>query len=293
MQPIYLHKNTKSDRQSFLVRHVQVPHLYNIWHYHRELELMYVIKSSGTRFVGDSIQPFFDGDMVLVGSNVPHFWQNEEMYFEEREDLYGEVILLQFLDDFLGEGLLLPEMLHIRRLFDLAAHGLQFTGEAKARASDLLYAIAADTDKNKVLELLGLLDLLATSGEYRLLSSIGYQHQLPAKPSRRIQNVCEHLLQHYRQPIALAEVAKIANMSEKAFCRFFKKSTQKTLVQFITELRISHACKLLLTREYPIAAVCFDSGFNNLSNFNRVFKEIMGQTPRQYQQAMLDFQPDA
>ena len=287
MQPLFLYKNTKSDQRSFLIRHVQVPHLYNIWHYHRELELMYVIKSNGTRFVGDSIQPFFDGDLVLVGSNVPHFWQNDEKYFEAKEGLYGELILIQFLDDFLGEGLRLPEMQPIQRLFERAAHGLQIVGNTRQEAAAHLLSLACDNGKNKVLELLGLLDLLATSSDYRLLSSLGYQHQLPAQPSKRIQSVCEYLLQHYRQPIALAEVAKIANMSEKAFCRFFKKSTQKTMVQFITELRISHACKLLLSQEYPISQICFESGFNNLSNFNRVFKKITGQTPRAYQQAML------
>ncbi len=137
-----------------------------------------------------------------------------------------------------------------------------------------------------MLLLLKLLDLLAKSNEYRLLSELGYQPQ-PNKSSKRIQLVCEYLVQNYLDSIELKDVAQIANMTEKAFCRFFLKSTQKTLIQFVTELRVSHACKLLMAREHSIGEVCYESGFNNLSNFNRVFKRIMKQTPRQYQQNML------
>lgn len=285
MKPILLQKNSKSALQSFVARHAFVPHLYNIWHYHKEIEFMFVIKSKGTRFVGDSIQPFFDGDMVMVGSNVPHFWQNDEIYFQGRDDIHAEVILIQFLENFMGEALELPEMLHIRRMFKDALHGIQFTGDTRDRAATMLRSIVMENGVNKIVELLQLLDMLARSGRYRLLSELPYQ-SVPNYSSERIQLVCSYLLKHYKSPVALAEVAKLANMTEKAFCRFFKKSTQKTLVQFITELRISHACKLLLTQNYQIGEVCYESGFGNLSNFNRVFKRITGQTPRQYQQAM-------
>ncbi len=287
MKPLLLHKNTKSSLQSFTARHALVPHLYNQWHYHLELELMFVIRSNGTRFVGDSIQPFFEGDMVLVGSNVPHFWQNDELYFRGEADLYAEVILLQFLEDFMGEAIQLPEMLPIRQLFRNALHGIQFFGKTRDQAAEILWSIATENDQNKIIELLNLLDLLAKTDEFRLLSDLGYQKQVTNQSSERIQSVCNYLLQHYKRPIALKEAAAIANMTEKAFCRFFKKSTQKTLIQFITELRISHACKMLLTGEHSVGEICFASGFNNLSNFNRVFKRVLGQTPRQYQRAML------
>lgn len=286
MRPILLQKNTKSSLQSFIARHAIVPHLYNQWHYHRELELLYVIKSNGTRFVGDSIQPFFDGDMVLVGSNVPHFWQNDEMYFQGSGDVFAEAILLQFLDNFMGDSFQLPEMLHISKLLKNAMHGIQFTGETRDKAAGILWSIVEENGENKILELLQLLDLFARSNEYRLLSDLAYQ-PMSNPSSDRIRMVCEYLLQHYRKPVTLQEVAKMANMTEKAFCRFFKKSTQKTLFQFIAELRISYACKLLLTGEYSVGEVCFESGFNNLSNFNRVFKRTTGQTPKEYQRAMV------
>ena len=286
-RPILLYKNTKSLQQSFIVRHALVPHLYNRWHYHHELELLYVVKSNGTRFVGDIIQPFFAGDMVLVGSNVPHFWQNDEKYFQGRKDISAEAILVQFLDDFVGDAFQLPEMSHIKQLFSLAMHGLQFTGRTKEQAAAILWSMTEDNGKNKVIELMQLLDLLARSDEYRKLSQLSYQPQLTVRSSERIQLVCQYLLQNYKQPIALNEVAKVANMTEKAFCRFFKNSTLKTLVQFVTELRISHACKLLLEGNLSITEICFESGFNNLSNFNRIFKRNTGQTPKEYRQAMI------
>ena len=286
-RPILLYKNTKSTQQSFVIRHACVPHLYNRWHYHSELELLYVIKSNGTRFVGDIIQPFFAGDMVLVGSNVPHFWQNDEQYFQGRTDISAEAILLQFVDDFVGDAFQLPEMLHIKKLFSRALHGLQFTGTTRDKAADLLWSMAEDNGKNKIIELMQLLDLLAKSEEYRKLSDLSYQLQLPVRSSERIQMVCEYLLQNYKQPIALSEVARVANMTEKAFCRFFKNSTLKTFVQFVTELRISHACKLLLEGELSVTEICFEAGFNNLSNFNRIFKRNTGQTPKEYRRAMV------
>lgn len=288
MKPLLLHKNTKSSLQSFAARHAVVPHLYNIWHYHREIELLYVIKSHGTRFVGDSIQPFYDGDMVLVGSNVPHFWQNEEQYFENKEDLFGEVILLQFVDDIIQETIALPEMMHIGQLLNNAMHGIQFTGKTRDKAAEILWSLVKENGKNKILELLELLNLMANSEDQRLLSDMPYK-PVTKQSSTRIQKVCEYLVQNYRQPISLSEVAEIANLTEKAFCRFFKKSTQKTLIQFITELRISHACKLLHTKEYTIGEICFESGFNNLSNFNRNFLRTVGQTPKEYQKAMAEF----
>lgn len=282
-KPILLQKNTKSTLQSFTVRHAQVPHMYNQWHYHREIELMYVIGGSGTRYVGESIQPFFAGDMVLVGSYVPHFWQNDDLYFQELPEVHAELILVQFVDDFMGDAFALPEMLHIKKLFERALHGLQFHGDTRDQAAELLWSISRDNGRNKIIELIELLDLFAKSNEFRLLSDLSYHQKLPDQPSERIQLVCSHLVKHYKRPIALQEVASLANMTEKAFCRFFKKSTQKTLVQFINELRISHACKLLLNGEHSVGVICFDSGFGNLSNFNRVFKQITGQTPKEYQ----------
>lgn len=289
IQPIFLHKHTKSNFHSFVVRHAKVPHLYNKWHYHKEIELLYVIRSSGTRFIGESIQPFFDGDMVLIGSNVPHFWQNDEIYFRDDSNYVAEAVLLQFEEGFMGSVLLLPEMLPIKHLFAKAMHGIQFYGATKEKIATLLMDIAYQEQENKVITLLKMLDTMAKSEEYHLLSDLSYTIKLPLHSSERIQLVCTYLLQHYKNEITLSEVANVANMTEKAFCRFFKKSTQKTLFQFVNELRISHACKLLINHSYTVGEVCYESGFNNLSNFNRIFKRITGHTPSHYQQQKAPF----
>ncbi|NJO00877.1 MAG: helix-turn-helix transcriptional regulator [Bacteroidia bacterium] len=289
MKPLRLHKNTKSNLRSFEIRFARVPHLYNKWHYHREIELLYVIKGSGTRFVGNSIRPFFDGDMVLIGSNVPHFWQNDEKYFLGSKDVYAEAILLQFLDDFMGNAFNLPEMLPIQNLLNIALHGIQFTGETQWRADKILWELVENEGSNKIIKLLELLDLFAKSPECCVLSDLAYPQRESQGSSDRIQVVCEFLLKNFKDSLTLKEVADVAHMTEKAFCRFFKSTTHKTLFQFITELRISYACKLLLHENLSVTEICYASGFNNLSNFNRAFKQITGCTPKAYQAGHLPF----
>ncbi len=286
--PLYLHKNTKSAAHSFICRYARVPHLYNSWHYHRELELLYVIRGDGTRYLGDSIEPFFAGELVLVGSNVPHFWQSDPHYFRGDESVYAELILTQFVPDLLGDGFELSEFQGIRQLINRAQQGITFGPEPLERAVPLLWQLAEVEagSTRRMLLLLQLLDVLATSADYRLLSKLGSQSLLNDASSVRLREVCKFVLENYLRPIRLAEVAAVANMSEKAFCRFFKNGTQKTLVQFITELRLSHACKLLLSGDHSVSEVCFASGFNNLSNFNRAFKRITGKTPRMYRRAL-------
>ncbi|WP_420457649.1 helix-turn-helix domain-containing protein [Neolewinella sp.] len=280
--PILLHKQTKSAHQSFLNRFARVPHLYNNWHYHRELELLYVIRGDGTRFVGDSIEPFFSGDLVLVGSDVPHFWRSDARYFEGREEVYAELILTQFVPDLLGDAFELSEFRPIKKLIERAQHGIRFLAATRDQAGKILHRITATKGSKRIILLLQLLELLATTEEYYPLSTLGYRKLLTDASSQRLREVSDYMLKHYLRPLPLPEVAAVANMSEKAFCRFFKGATQKTFVQFLTELRVSHACKLLLSHNQPIGEVCFASGFNNLSNFNRLFKRTMGRTPRQY-----------
>lgn len=282
--PIYLHKNTKNSQESFVNRYARVPHLYNSWHYHRELELLYVIRGDGTRYVGDSIEPFYSGDLVLVGSNVPHFWQSDFRYFRGDETVYSELILTQFVPDLLGDGFSLAEFEDIQRLIGRAQRGIAFGVDTSVRASKFLWELT-ETEVGRayrLLLLLQLLDLLASATDYRLLSRIGSQSLLGDASSVRLREVCTYVLDNYLGDIHLADVARVANMSEKGFCRFFKQNTQKTLVQFVTELRLSHACKLLVAGDMTVSEICFASGFNNLSHFNRVFKRTLGKTPRAY-----------
>lgn len=224
--------------------------------------------------------------MVLVGSDVPHFWQSGPGYFAGDENIFAEAILLQFTPDLLGDGFKLKEFESIRELIDAAKRGITFSPETKERAAVILWRLLEARGSRKMIELLELLDLFSLAPDARPLSQFGYQSLLNDHSSQRIQEVCDYLSRNYLRAVNLAEVASVANMSEKSFCRFFKRATQKTFVQFLTELRLSHSCKLLHSVQEPIASVCFASGFNNLSNFNRLFKRSMGVTPTQYRQSI-------
>jgi AraC-like DNA-binding protein len=286
--PIYLHKDTKRPDGSFVNRYARVPHLYNNWHYHRELELLYVIRGEGTRYVGDSIEPFFSGDLVLVGSNVPHFWQSDARYFAGDPTISAELVLTQFLPDLLGEGFTLSEFTAIRQLIARAQQGIKFGERARRHAGPLLLELTKEGGPGaaRLLGLLHVLNFLALTDDYTLLSRIGHPSLLNDASTVRLRRVCSFLLDHYLEPIRLSEVAALANMSEKAFCRFFKRGTQKTLVQFVNDLRISHACKLLIAGQLSVSEVCFASGFNNLSHFNRMFKRTLGSSPQRYRGQM-------
>ncbi|WP_020530294.1 AraC family transcriptional regulator [Flexithrix dorotheae] len=283
MQPLFLKKNTRSFEQSFQIRHAIVPHTYDIWHYHSELELLHILKSSGTRFIGDSIEHFSDGDLVLVGSNLPHVWKNEKVYYED-ETLNAEVILTHFQEDFVGrEFFNIPEMHKIKELFTLARQGIQVYGETRGQVSEKLKALVNKEDGARVLGLIDVLHTIAISKEFRLLSSVGFGKSFHSKKNDRINKVYDFILNNFTDEITLKDAAAVANMNTTAFCRFFKTSTQKTFTKFLNDIRIGYACKLLIYENRTIAATAYETGFNNLSYFNRVFKTSLGITPQEYQ----------
>lgn len=285
MKPLLLQKNTKNNQQSFAFRYAKVPYLYNKWHYHKEFELLFVVKSSGTRFVGNSGLPFFEDDLVLVGSNVPHYWQNDEKYFQGDPNLYAEAFLIQFTEETFKGILDLPEMAHIKNLLKKASYGLQFVGDTKEHISILLWDMANYLEENRLIQLMKILDILAKSNEFHTLSEIAYI-QKESQNSDSLEKVCNYILENWNQPISLEEISNIANMTEKSFCRFFKKSTKRTLTEFINEIRVSKACKLLISENYSVGQICNQTGFSSVSYFNRIFKSMTNHTPKEYRSKM-------
>jgi len=284
MLPLFLKKNTKSYEQSFYIEKFSVPHTYDIWHNHIELEFLHIIKGSGTRFIGDSIEAFEDGDLVLVGPNLPHVWRSDKKYYENNPDLKVEVILTQFLKDFVGKEFLnLPEMVSLREFLDDASQGIQILGETRALVSKKLVDLIHATGGEKLLEFLSILNFIAKSKEYKILSSLGFVDSYQSKGADRINKVHDYIMNNFTEDISLPQAADIANMNETAFCRYFKSTTLKTFTQFLNEVRVGYACKLLLHQNFNIASVGYESGFKNISYFNRVFKNALGVTPQQYQ----------
>ncbi|EOZ95427.1 transcriptional regulator [Indibacter alkaliphilus LW1] len=261
----------------------EYPHFLNVWHYHTELELVYILKSTGTRFIGDSIRPFEAGELVLIGEGLPHMWQNDPEYFEKDSDLKAEAITLHFRKDFGGrEFLEMTEMLQIQHLLETAGQGMVFTEEVASKVKEMMLQIHQTDGFQRLIFFLELLQYLAVQREFELLSTKGFSNPAEKTGDLRIDKVYAYTFNNFRKNITLDQVADVANLNPTAFCRFFKKHTKKNYSKFLNEIRIGFACKLLLEERLNISEVGYESGFNNLSNFNRQFKSMMGLSPSQF-----------
>lgn len=288
MLPLFLKKNTRSFEQSFYIGKFSVNHTYDIWHNHSELEFLHVLNGSGTRFIGDSIESFSSGDLVLVGSNLPHVWRSDKIYYEGVPEIQAELILTQFTKDFAGKDFFsLPEMISVQELLEDSNQGLQILGKTRENVSERLVKLVAMDGGEKLLEFIQILNYISKTKEYRKLSSIGFVDSYQSKGSNRINKVHDFIMNNFMEDITLKEAADIANMNETAFCRYFKTTTLKTFTQFLNEVRIGYACRLLLHEDLNISGIGYECGFKNISYFNRVFKNSLGITPQQYQRKHL------
>lgn len=288
MKPQLLKVN-RGPTQSFSVRRDVVKHFYNRWHYHPELELLHIEYGTGTQFIGDSIQHFQHGDVLLIGANLPHLWRCDEEYFQDMEDLEARSTVVHFLTETWGNNFWdLPENQYISALFRKAKQGLRFLGQTRLQTIELLNKLQLQSEGNRLLSLYQILDLLAQSEEYDLLSNSMLQLTFDEEDNDRINRIYAYSLSNFQHKISIEEVAAVANISPNSFCRYFKSRSRKTYSQFLLELRVGHACKLLVEHpEYTVAQICYESGFNTFSNFNKYFKQIMGKSPGVYQREYL------
>ncbi|HUH27936.1 AraC family transcriptional regulator [Gelidibacter sp.] len=253
-----------------------------IWHYHPELELVIVLKSKGTRFIGDSIKKFQPKDVVLIGKNLPHMWLNDPKYFQDNKSLSAEAVAIHFKEDFLGNTFLqLPEIKPIVTLFKKAEQGIQFRNVPDALLQTIV-KLNDETDFNKTHQFIGILHQLALHEDYNLLASSGYVASLRLEESDLSNKVIAFIFNNFNKEIDLNTVAEIVNMNPSAFSRSFKRVHRKTFSKYVNEIRIGYACKLLIENELNVAAIAYESGFNNLSNFNRQFKMIKNMSPSAY-----------
>ncbi len=275
MQPILEHLDP-GGQASFICRRFQLPAFPFTWHVHPELELTLIVRGRGRRFVGDSIEAFAEGDLVLLGPNLPHTWHS-------RPGRRVESVVIQFRRDCLGDGFFdSPEANRIDRLFSRAARGVRFTGQARLKAAQRMREIDHASGMRRVTLLLDTLESLARCRGGVELSSEAFADDLRVEDRTRIDRVCRFINDHYTEPITQAQAAASIHMSPAAFSRFFKRLTRKTFVDYLHEIRIGRACRALIETDQPITDVCFESGFGNLSNFNRVFKRLKGVSPRAY-----------
>lgn len=259
------------------------PHFTYPWHFHPEFEMLYVIEGSGTRFVADSIEEFQSGDFALIGSNLPHFWRSGEKYLNGNGNLRVRYVVIQFPADFIKNEIQnYPEYHLIGDLLKRAARGVWFSPSFSAQTHKKIIKIVNNSGFDRVIGLQELLQTMAKTNEYRLLAGELYQPESHNFSNFRLAKVMQFLNTNYQQKIELERVAEIANLHPAAFCRFFKEKSGKPLSEYVNDLRISYACRLIIDGKLSVSQISFESGFNNLSNFNRTFKKHTGLAPTQY-----------
>jgi len=287
MKPQLLKISNPADA-SFNLYVQDCPYFATPWHYHPEYEIVLILESTGKRFVGSSMTDFKPGDLCMIGSYLPHYYRNDEEFYEKNPDLRARSVVIHFLEDFLGEKFLsLPESYAIKALLERSKRGLNFGEKTIQKVAPRFINLPNLTGMNRLLEMIAILQMLSESDDKEDLTTnpISLRNEVD---SARMNKVFEHVMEKYQEEIQLSDVAELANMSESAFSRYFKKRARRTFSQFLAEIRIEHACKLLMVDKMSVAEISFESGFNNLSNFNRQFKAIKKITPLAYRAKFLE-----
>lgn len=261
-------------------------HSYNnflkVWHYHPELELVFILESTGTRFVGDSIEKFEAGEIVLIGKNLPHLWLNDKEYFDKSSRLKVKAIVIHFMESFSESLLQIPEMAAISELFQRASYGIKFEGVGKELMLQKANELFDLHGLEKMLKLLELLKDLSQHQTCQTLSSNSFMDSFQQINNSKMLKVYGHIMHNFKKEISLEATADLVHMNPSAFSRYFKQLQKKSFTRFVNEVRVGYACKLLMEQKYNVAEVCYESGFKNLSNFNRQFKALKNMPPSAY-----------
>ncbi len=270
-------------RSAVKVKLQETSHFTYPWHFHDEYEILYIIEGKGTRFVADSISPFEVGELVLLGNNLPHFWRSDESYHNEENPKLTKYLVIQFPGNFLRDEINnYPEYHLIGKLFKKAARGIKFHSVFTEKICGTLMKLTQKSGIEKILLLQEILHEMSKTTELELLAGEFYKADNHSDVSDRMTKVTMFLTTNYRGKIELDKVAEIANLHPSSFCRYFKEKTGKSLSEYVNDMRISYACRLLIDGKLSISQIGFESGFNNLSNFNRAFKKHTGFTPSGY-----------
>lgn len=250
---------------------------HTFWHYHPELELVYVNGGSGKRQIGSHISYYRKGDLILIGSDLPHCGFTDSLSGAECETV------IQIKPDFLGASFFeIPEMKNIKALLETSRMGIVFHGDEKRRIGKEIENLNTKDNFEKLTGLLRILNHLAEAENYTILNAQGFILEAELQDNNRINLIFNFVKEEFNRPISLEEIAGMSNMTVPSFCRYFKKITGKTFVQFVNEYRLVHAAKLLHQKQMSILDICFESGFNNFSHFNKQFKKFTGKSPSYY-----------
>ena len=275
--PFQIPKNTE---EAFRVQVDDLPHLYNHLHQHPEIQLTLIKESNGTLVAGDYVGPFHAGDVFVIGGNQPHVFRNDEKFFKKRSKAVA--ITIFFDETTFGEKFwLLEEIKSLQQFLKNSSGGFRITGRKKKLLAEKLVSIVNAKGIDRLIIFLEILKLLTSRKEMHSLATPVIQRNIKSYDGSRLNKVIEFTFKEFQRPITLKEVAGLANLTPEAFCKYFKTRTRKTYISFLNEIRVNHACRLL-TEDKSISAICYDCGFMNLSNFNRIFKKIKHVSPGEW-----------
>lgn len=276
-------KIAKPVNESFWVQNDQLPHLYDILHQHDEIQITLIKEGTGNVIAGNCINEFRPGDIFVLGPKLPHAFRNDPAYYNPENKLQARALSVYFEWKSLGpEFMELPETKTLMEYKQKTERGIFYPGNLHQEIARNLERLAQVSELDRLILLLRVLNQLATATDRKLLATEGAYNNMNETDEKRMDAVYRFTLNEFHRPILLHEVAEVANMTVNSFCRYFKTRTRKSYLDFLTEYRIGHSCKLLQQEECSVSEICYRVGFGNLSNFNRKFRELSGCTPKEY-----------
>jgi AraC-like DNA-binding protein len=279
----FIKKSSIPDSKVFIIKKLIGPYFDPTFHFHPEYQLFLVLKGRGTRFIGDTMKPFKEGDLIFTGPNLPHVWRNDNSYFSKKDQYSTSGIVIYFQENLLGNMIELKDELEsIRYLFEKTKRGLEITGKTRDSVSLMMQDLLVSKGFKSIIQLLEIFDVIATSSESNPITHNTYVPPTDKASTDRMNIVYEYVMQNFDKKVALDEIAELVNMTPTSFSRYFKTQVNKSFSDFLKEIRISHACKLLHEEKANINHIAYECGYHTLSNFNKQFKEITNQTPLNY-----------
>lgn len=279
----FVKKSSIPDSKSFIIKKITGPYFDPTFHFHSEYQLFLVLKGRGTRFIGDTMKPFKENDLIFTGPNLPHVWRNDNSYFSKKDQYSTSGIVIYFQEDLLGNMIeLKDEMESIRYLFEKTKRGLEITGETMKTVSLMMQNLLVLKGFKSIIQLLEILNVIATSSDSNPITHNTYVPPTDRVSTDRMNIVYEYVMKNFDRKVVLDEISELVNMTPTSFSRYFKTQVNKSFSDFLKEIRISHACKLLQEEKVNINHIAYECGYYTLSNFNKQFKEITNQTPLLY-----------
>lgn len=268
--------------ESFRVKDDILPYIPTPLHYHPHYELVWIKKGIGKRIVGDHIDQFKEGDMVLLAPNLPHVWENDKIYYEGDPDLKVDVFVVHFMDNIIDNLLKFPELAGIKNTLQESHRGLRIIGEVNLKLGKVIEELFLSSSIQRVILFLEIFQLLQDTKETILLSSADFANFFNEEKSDRLRKIYEFIGKNFNRNIQIEEISNVACMSPTAFCRYFKQKTGQSFVSYLNNFRLGYAKNLLNSNEYKISVIAEMCGFQDISYFNRMFKQKNNMTPTEY-----------